>query len=60
MFIMSQRKISYIKSFGEDIVSSSVRLPVVPGNKKIGNYFVYRTVAPISTDDNIKFKLVYA
>jgi len=66
LYIMSQRKIKYIKSFGEDIVSSSVRFPVVPGNKKVDNYFVYRSVAPIvgggaiPTGNDVKFKLVYA
>ena len=66
LFIMSQRKIKYIESYGEDIVSSSVRLPIVPGNKKVDNYFVYRSVAPIisrspiPTGNDVKFKLVYA
>ena len=58
LWIASQRKIQYIKAEG-GIVSSSIRVPMVPGTKKKDGYFVYRSVAPI-TKGNMKIKIVYA
>ena len=66
LWIMSQRKLKYVEGFTDGIVSSGVRVPMIPGNAKKDNYFVYRSVSPIvstgviPTGNDMKFKLIYA